>query len=120
MGDNSNKCSHNVVNQTGPTWESFSLGGCSVSEHRTPSRHPTTATVKWTKEISIVVMECYYESRPIDDNGVLLRGYRQIIHKAWRERGMFVLTEEKLCDQAWAIRKNECFTMVELEEIKKE
>ncbi len=32
---------------------------------------------------------------------------------------MFTLSEQRLCDQARAIRKNEWFTMVELEEIKR-
>ena len=32
---------------------------------------------------------------------------------------MFVLSEQRLCDQARAIRKNEWFTMVELEKIKR-
>ena len=119
MGESSNSFSDNAVNETRPSWDGLSPGRCSVGKQRKPGRHPATARVKWTKQLNRVVMECYYESRPTDDNGVPLRGYRQRMHKAWRERGMFSLSEQRLCDQARAIRKNEWFTMVELEEIKR-
>ena len=116
MSENSNSFSNNGVNETGTSQDG---GRCPVGEQRRPGRHPTTARVTWTEQINRVVMECYYESRPIDDNGVTLRGYRQRMHKAWRERGMFDLSEQRLCDQAKAIRKNIWFTMVELEEIRR-
>ena len=42
-----------------------------------PGRHHVTARKKWSKVVNIVVMECYYRSNPIDENGVPLKRYRQ-------------------------------------------
>ena len=30
-------------------------------------------------------MECFYRSNPIDENGVLLKGYRQKMYREWLE-----------------------------------
>ena len=64
-------------------------------------------------------MECYYLSKPVDENDRLVRGYRQLMFKKWQERGMFDSTEQRICDQARAIRKNGWLTNVELEVIKR-
>ena len=64
-------------------------------------------------------MECYFLSKPVDENGVPVRGYRKRMHRQWQERGMFQLTEQRLCDQARAMRKNHWLTEVELELIKR-
>ena len=46
-------------------------------------------------------MECYYTSNPIDENGVPLKGCRQIIYREWLERGHFGdATEQRIFDQA--------------------
>ena len=41
------------------------------------------------------------------------------MHRIWNEREIFKCSEQRLCDQARAIRKNEWLTLVELEEIKR-
>ena len=69
--------------------------------------------------MNIAVMECYYLSKPVDENGRPVRGYRQRMHAVWKERGLQKITEQRLCDQARAIRKNEWFTSVELDEIRR-
>ena len=44
-------------------------------------RHHVTARKKWSKEVNIVVMECYYRSNSFEENGIPLKGYRQRMHK---------------------------------------
>ena len=63
-------------------------------------------------------MECYYRSNPIDQNGIPIKGYKQRMHREWRERGPFQVTEQRICDQARAIRKNGWLTDMELEIIR--
>ena len=41
------------------------------------------------------------------------------MHAVWKERGLPKITEQRLGDQARAIRKNEWFTSVELDEIRR-
>ena len=69
--------------------------------------------------MNMVVMECYFRSNPVDENGIPLRGYRQRLLREWNERGLFPTTEQRLCDQARAIRKNGWLTELELEGIKR-
>ena len=80
---------NNDVNGTGTSCEGASSGRCSVGEQRRPGRNQATARMKWTKEMNIVVMECFYSARPFDENGVPKRGYRQRMFRAWKERGVF-------------------------------
>ena len=63
-------------------------------------------------------MECYYLSKPINDEGKPIRGYRKRMHAIWRERQQLEMTEQRLCDQARMIRVNGCLTELELEQIK--
>ena len=69
--------------------------------------------------MNIAVMECYHLSKPVDESGRPVRGYRQRMHAVWKERGLPKITEQRLCHQARAIRKTECFTSVELDEIRR-
>ena len=70
------------------------------------------------KEVNMVVMECYYRSNRIDENGVPLDGYRQRMYREWLERGPFGdAKEQRTRDQARAIRKNGWLKEVELEMI---
>ena len=90
-------------------------------QHR-PGRHQTTAAnarMKWTKEVNVAAMECFYQSRPFTEEGRRIRGYRQRMHRKWKERLLFPVTEQRLCDQARMIRKNGWLTSVELKEIKR-
>ena len=41
------------------------------------------------------------------------------MHAVWKERGLPKITEQRLCDQARAIRKSEWFTSFELDEIRR-
>lgn len=70
-----------------------------------PGRHPATARMKWNREMNIAVLvECYYLSKPVDESGTPVTGYRQRMHALWKERGLPKITEQRLCDQAGMIR----------------
>ena len=90
----------------------------SSTQSRGPSRHPATATMKWNKEVDKVVMECFYRSKPFHKEGQPIRGFRKKIFREWRERGMFESTEQRVSDQATAIRTNDWLSELELEAIK--
>ena len=53
--------------------------------------------------------DCYgffFRSKPFDDDSKSIRGYRQRMMQEWKEDGVFEITEQQLCDQARAIKKN--------------
>ena len=62
--------------------------------------------MKWNKEENKVVTECFYISKPFGEEGNPIREYRKRMFKEWRERGKFESTEQLVCGQARAIRKN--------------
>ena len=62
-------------------------------------------------------MECFFRSNPFDDDGKLIRGYRQQMMQEWKEDGVFEIIEQQLCDHARAIRKNGWLSDLELENI---
>ena len=106
---------NNGVNGAGSNIaEGATPGRCPKGEQRGPGRNPVTARMKWNKAINIAVMECYYLSNPMDENNKAIRGYRQRMHRIWNEREVFKCNEQRLCDQARAIRKSEWLTLVEL------
>ena len=86
-----------------------------------PGRHPATARMrmKWNKEVNKVVMECFYRSRPFDEERKPIRGYRQRMFREWKDKGMLESTEQRVCDQARAIRKNGWLSELELELIRR-
>ena len=51
-------------------------------------------------------MDCFFRSKSFDDDSKPIRGYRQRMMQEWKEHGVFEITEQRLCDQARAIRKN--------------
>ena len=113
---------YNNVNGTGTDSESPSSGRCPVEQQRRLGLHPVTADKsrrRWSKEINMIIMECYFPCKPVDENGVPVRGYRQRMYKEWQERGPFTSTEHRIADQARAIRKNGWLTDMELEGIKR-
>ena len=116
---NQNESTDNGVKEAGTQGEGFSPSRCPMDEQRKPGRYQATAKTKWNKQMNIAVMECYYMSCPVDEGGKPVRGYRKRMHDAWKERGLMNISEQRLCDQARMIRKNEWFTAVELEEIKR-
>ena len=75
------------VNGTGACNEGALSGRCPVGEQRRPSRHPATARMMWSKDVNKVVMECYLKSKPVNENGVPIRGYRQRMFRVWQEIG---------------------------------
>ena len=95
--------SMNGVN--GETCEAASPSRCPTVGQGGPGRHPATVRMKWSRDMNIAVMECYYLSKPVNENGRPVRGYRQRMHAVWKERGLQKITEQRLCDQARAIRK---------------
>ena len=68
---------NNSVNGTGSANESSSPGRGSLAQQRGPSRQPATARLMWKKEVNKVVLECFYRSRPFDEVGKPIRGYRK-------------------------------------------
>ena len=111
---------NNGVNGAGTNGEGPAPNRCPTEPHGGPDRHQATAMRKdWTKKMNMVVMECYFRSNPVDENGIPPRRYRQRLLREWNERGLFPTTEQRLCDQARVIRETGWLTEVELEEIKR-
>ena len=111
---------NNSVNGTETPCEGPSPGRCSPAQQRKTSRHPAIARLKWNKEVNKVVMECFYTSKPLDEEGRPIRGYRKRMFREWREKGMFESIEQRVCDQARAIKKNGWLSEPELEAIKRQ
>ena len=70
----------NDVNGAGSVSEGLSSGRRSVEQQHRPGRNHATAVItrmKWTKEVNVTVMECFYLSKPFTEEGKAIRGYRQ-------------------------------------------
>ena len=67
---------NNGANGTRPLGEGSSPK-CFLEQQREPSHHQVTVRMKWNKEVNKVVMECFYGSKPFDEEGKPIRGYRQ-------------------------------------------
>ena len=69
----------NGVNRSviGETGEASAPGRCPTVGQGGLGRHPATARVKWSGYMNIAVMECYYLSKPVDESGRPVRGYRR-------------------------------------------
>ena len=119
MKINQNESIDNGVREAGTHGEGLSPGRCLMDEQRRPGRYQATAKTKWNKQMNIAVMECYYMSCPIDEDGKAIRGYRKRMRNSRKEGDLINISEQRLCDQARMIRKNEWFTAVELGEIKR-
>ena len=66
------------------------------------------------------MIECFYRSKLFDEERKPVRRYRKRIFREWRDRGLFESTEQCVCDQARAIRKNGWLSQLELEAIKRQ
>ena len=64
-------------------------------------------------------MECYFLSRLVEEEGKPVRGYRRRMHNIWNMQCCTEITEQCSRDQARMIRKNECITKLELENIRR-
>ena len=85
--------SNNGVNEAGVYIEGLSPGRCHVVRTRRSSRHQVTVRKKWSTQDNICVMTSYYQSQPA------VRGNRQRLHAFWKEKRLFQVKEQKLCDQ---------------------
>ena len=74
---------NNGVNGTGTLRQGSSPGRYPVGEQRWPGRHEKTARTRWFKEMNVTVMACYFLSRPFDEKGKPIRGYRKRMHNIW-------------------------------------
>ena len=69
---------------------------------------------KWSTNDNRLLMECYFKSRPDE------RGYRQRMHRIWRQSGGDVpVSEHRLADQVRTIKSKGWFSREELEDIKR-
>ena len=77
-----------------------------MDKQRRPDRHYATARESWNREVNVAVMECYFLSKPMDEDGKPLRGYGRRMHAIWKEGcQMVLLTEKYLCDKARMITR---------------
>ena len=87
------------------------------SRQRNIGRHHANPIInkrrKWTSQENKIVMECYLLSKP------MIRGYRKRILSLWLRKGMFWVSEQRLVDQANAIRRNSWMTEIEIQELEK-
>ena len=111
---------NNGVNGTRPLREGSLPGRCLLVQQRERGCHQVTNIMKLNKEVNKVVIECFYRNKPFDQEGKPIRGYRQGMFREWRDRGLFESTEQRVCDQARAIRKNEWLSQLELETNKRQ
>ena len=102
----------NGVNGTQATSEGVTSGR--VAGGQQPGRYPNTARTKWSKDLNKLVMKCYIKSNP----GT--RGYRKRMFAISREVGEFEINEQRLADQARAIKINGWLSDIEIEELKRE
>ena len=77
----------NGVNRTGSLREGYSPDRCSLVQQRGPGRHPSTVRTKWSKTVNMIVMDCFFRSKPFDDEGKPIRGYRQRMMQEWKNMG---------------------------------
>ena len=68
--------------------EGIAPGRLGVIDPTPAGRYPATdqqTHQRWSKQVNVAVMECYFLSNPVDENGVLVRGYRQRMHRQWQK-----------------------------------
>ena len=111
--NNNNNNNENGMNRTRTNNDTSSMPDMvSGEEQRAPGCN--FSKLRWTKEINKIVMVCYIM---VCDPSK--RGYRKRMSAIWREIGVFQVTEQRLADQARAIRINAWLTDVEIEELKR-
>ena len=64
---------NNDLNGTRPLGEGSSPGRCFLEQQQEPAHHQVTARMKWNKEVNKSVMECFYRSKPFDEEGKPVR-----------------------------------------------
>ena len=68
---------NNGITRAGPVGEGSLPGRCSLVRQQGPSIRSTTVRTKWFKNVNKIVMEYSLRSKPFDDGGKSIRGYRQ-------------------------------------------
>ena len=111
--------STNDINGAATSCGGTSSGRYSSGEQRGPGRYPMIGGMRWSREVNKVVLEYFYRSKSSDEEGRPMKRYRQRMFMQWRLQGMFEFTEQRVCDQARAIRKNGWLSEPELERIKR-
>ena len=113
--NNNNKIQTNDVNGSRLAEQGPSSGRC--SQQGNFGRHHANPVIskrrKWTSQENKIVMECYLLSEP------KIRGYRKLRLSLWPQKGMFWVSEQRLLDQANAIRRNSWMTELEIKELER-
>ena len=93
---------------------SFNGFSCeSSNEDDIDVNHNNKERQTWTKTLNTAVMECYFLSRPVDEEGKPVTGYRRRMHNIWKEQYHTEITDQCLCELARMMRKNEWITKLE-------
>ena len=101
------------MNGTFQSQQGASPGTDPRAEQARPGRKRATAGMKWTKEVNKLVMKCYIKSNP------KVRGYMKRMMALWSDIGVYKINQQRLADQARAIKRNGWLSDVEIEEIKR-
>ena len=109
---------NNSVNGAGNTsFESVATSMHEVLDPASAGRHlatdQTKGRIKWEKAVNKIVIECWITSEPAK------RKYRQRMKKIWNQIGVFLVTEQRLADQARQIQTNKWLTDKEIKEIRR-
>ena len=103
----------NSVNGTFQSQKGASPGTDPRAEQARPGQKQAIARMKWTKEVNKLVMKCYIKSNP------RVRGYMKRMMALWNDIGVYKINQQRLADQARAIKRNGWLSDVEIEEIKR-
>ena len=108
----SNEIETNDVNGSRLAEQGPSSGRC--SRQGNIGRHHANPVIskrrKWTSQENKTVMECYLLSEP------KIRWYRNRTLSLWLQKAMFWISEQRLVDQEYIIRRNSWMTQLEIEE----
>ena len=97
MSEMSNQNSeNNSVNRAGSVEEGSSPGRCSLVRQWGPGRHPTTIRTKWSKNVNKIVMECFFRSKPFDDD----------------DRSCVIIDVKRELKRLWSLKKVEVVPVV--------
>ena len=105
---------NNGVNRAGPVGEGSSPGRCSLVRQQVPVVILLLSEQSGLRNVNKIVMDCFFRSKPFDDDVKPIGGYRQRMMQEWKEHGVFEST-----DQARAIRKNGWLSDLELGNIRR-
>ena len=64
-------------------------------------------------------MKCCFLNSPADNRRTPIREDRRKMHHIWKQKSLFESSEQKLCNHARVIMKNEWLSVVEIKMIKK-